>query len=54
MPCTACGTSNQNKKSFQLNKPKQETNQKIVYLTQQQIAAIQMRLRSCRRTLVFT
>ena len=54
MPCTACGSSSQNKKVFQLNKPKQNKNQMIVYLTPQQIAAIRARKSSSRRTLVFT
>ena len=53
MPCTACGSSGRNKKTFELNKPKQKTNRKIVYLTPQQIAAIYARRQSCRRTLVF-
>jgi len=54
MPCTACGTSSQNKKSYQLYKPKQNTKQNTVYLTPQQLAMLQARRRSCRRTLVFT
>ena len=56
MPCTACGSSSQNNKNFTLNKPKTttNTNKKIIYLTPQQIAIINARRRSSRRTLVFT
>jgi hypothetical protein len=54
MPCSACGSSRQNKKNFQLNKHKQKTNQKIIYLTAQQVAAIRARRYSYRRTLVIT
>jgi len=54
MPCTACGTSSQKKKIFQLNKSKQNTNQRIFYLTPKQIATIQSRRNVSRRTLVFT
>lgn len=58
MPCTACGSSSQSNKNFTLIKPKTNTNtntnKKIVYLTPQQIAIINARRRSSRRTLVFT
>jgi hypothetical protein len=53
MPCTACGSSGRNKKTFELNKPKRNTNNKVVYLTLQQIAALRTRKQSSRRTLVF-
>lgn len=54
MPCTACGSAPQEKNSYQINKPKKQTTNKVVYLTPQQIAMIQARRRACMRTLVFT
>lgn len=54
MPCTACGSSSRNKKTFELNKTKQNTTRQIVYLTPQQIMAIRSRKASTRRTLIFT
>lgn len=59
MPCTACGSSVNATKSYQLNKTKQNTSnatntKRVVYLTPQQIAAIRQRQQNCRRTLIFT
>jgi uncharacterized lipoprotein YmbA len=59
MPCTACGSSVNATKSYQLNKTKQNTSnttntRRVVYLTPQQIAAIRQRQQNCRRTLIFT
>ena len=54
MPCTACGTSSQNKKTFQLNRTRKIVNGRVVYLTAKQIEALRLRRISCRRTLVFT
>ena len=53
MPCTACGSA-QPAKSYQLNKPKKQTNKKVVTLTPQQIAYIRYVKQSRRRTLIFT
>jgi ribosomal protein L15E len=54
MPCTACGSSSGNKKTFDLNKSRKTKTQKIVYLTPQQIMAIRARQSATRRTLIFT
>lgn len=53
MPCTACGSA-QPAKSYQINKPKKQTNNNVVYLTPRQIAYIRYRRQSARRTLVIT
>lgn len=61
MPCTACGSSVNATKSYQLNKTKQNTSntnttttRRVVYLTPQQIAAIRQRQQNSRHTLIFT